>query len=149
MVSMAPVGISVGEVLLWTAFAGFCIFWFVYWRVIFTYTTDVKLASETEHVSEEVAARLMGHMTNLFSALLLFPVSRTGLWVDVFGVPYDRCIKYHRMLGAAVYLFVTLHAWIWWNKWAEELLPSTTCTFRASALPSTTAASSCRSSRGC
>ena len=113
-------GIALGEVLLWAAFLGFCIFWVVYWRVIFTYTADVKLASETVHVQEEIAARLLGHMTNLLSALLLFPVSRTGLWVDVFGVPYDRCIKYHRLLGLLAYVLVTLHAWVWWNKWASE-----------------------------
>ena len=106
--------------LLWAAFLGFCIFWVVYWRVIFTYTTHVKLATVDEHFNEEVAARLVGHMSNLFCSLLLFPVSRTGLWVDVFGVPYDRLIKYHRLLGLIGYVFVTLHAWIWWNKWASE-----------------------------
>ncbi len=113
-------GISVGEVLLSFAFLGFCIFWIVYWRVIFTYTHDVKTATETVHVNDEIAARLLGHMANLFSAVLLFPVSRTGLWVEVFGVPYDRCIKYHRVLGLFAYVFTTLHAWVWWNKWAAE-----------------------------
>jgi hypothetical protein len=35
----------------------------------------------------------MGSVATLFCAVALLPASRTGVWVDVFGVPYDRCIK--------------------------------------------------------
>eukprot|EP00048_Salpingoeca_helianthica_P012115 m.174866 g.174866 ORF g.174866 m.174866 type:complete len:905 (+) comp15329_c1_seq1:85-2799(+) len=115
-----PYGISNGEVVLLAAFGGFFVFWVVYWRIIFDYE-DIKLPKiSVVHVSSELAARNMGHMANLFSALTLFPASRTGLWVDVFGVPYDRCIRYHRLIGTIALVFATIHAIIWWIKWANE-----------------------------
>eukprot|EP00048_Salpingoeca_helianthica_P012119 m.174936 g.174936 ORF g.174936 m.174936 type:complete len:912 (+) comp15329_c1_seq7:84-2819(+) len=115
-----PYGISNGEVALLLAFSGFFVFWVVYWRIIFDYE-DIKLPKiSVVHVSSELAARNMGHMANLFSALTLFPASRTGLWVDVFGVPYDRCIRYHRLIGTIALVFATIHAIIWWIKWANE-----------------------------
>lgn len=77
-------------------------------------------ALSKEHIEPEIAARIMGHITNLFSAFLLLPASRTGLLVDVFAVPYERTIKYHRILGYITFFFMTLHALIWWLKWLEE-----------------------------
>ena len=73
---------------------GMLLFWLLYWRLAFDYTTKVKLVgvNGTDY-NTEVAARLFGHLSNLLSALLLLPVSRTGLWVDIFAVPYDRAIK--------------------------------------------------------
>eukprot|EP00048_Salpingoeca_helianthica_P012116 m.174893 g.174893 ORF g.174893 m.174893 type:complete len:910 (+) comp15329_c1_seq4:2068-4797(+) len=115
-----PYGISNGEVLLMAAFGGFIIFWVVYWRVVFDYTEKKLVEVSIFNVPTEIAARSMGHMTTLFAALALFPASRTGLWVDVFGVPYDRCIRYHRLMGAIALLFVTLHGMVWWVKWLEE-----------------------------
>ena len=40
--------------------------------------------------------------------------------VEVFGVPYERTLKYHRALGMIAYFAVTMHALIWWLKWAAE-----------------------------
>ena len=37
---------------------------------------------------------IMKDMTNLFSALLLFPVSRNSIWVEILGIPFERAIKY-------------------------------------------------------
>ena len=73
-----------------------------------------------QHVEPEIAARILGYITSLFSAFLLLPASRTGLLVDVLAVPYERTIKYHRILGYLTFLFMTLHALIWWCKWLEE-----------------------------
>ena len=72
------------------------------------------------NVDFEIAARLIGHLTNLCASLVMLPVSRSGLWVTVFGISFDKSIKYHRMLGGITYLLVTLHALLWWCKWAAE-----------------------------
>ena len=72
------------------------------------------------HVEVEIAARLCGHMTNLLAGLLLIPASRTGILVEIFAVPYERTLKYHRFLGLMAYITVTLHALIFWIKWAME-----------------------------
>lgn len=106
--------------LLLSAFAGFFVFWVCYWNIVFDYT-EIKLKEESlVHVRTECTARLFGHLATLFSALTLLPASRTGIWVDVFGVPYDRCIRYHRIVGVISVLMVTTHGMIWWCKWAEE-----------------------------
>ena len=72
------------------------------------------------NVGTEIAARCLGHITTIFSALTLFPASRTGLWVDVFGVPYDRTIRYHRIIGTLALIFATSHGLTWWFKWLDE-----------------------------
>ncbi len=166
---------------MWFAGILMVLFWLLYWRLIYTETVEHKVAKVTQNRDAEVAARLFGHLSNLISALLLLPVSRTGIWVDVFAIPYDRAIKYklmgresesvymnmiiyaimpyspqcvgytvypvrhmylppppphthiytltlthnsssryHRILGSLGFLFVTIHAMLWWNIWANE-----------------------------
>ncbi len=86
-------GVSVGEAILWTAFAGFLVFWVYYWRVIFDYSTEkIKRVSKI-HVDAEKTAGNLGELASLFTSLVLFPLSRTSLFVEIFGVPFDRCMK--------------------------------------------------------
>jgi hypothetical protein len=115
-----PYGISFGELILIGAFCLFFIFWVVYWRVVFDYTEEKLKEESVVHVETEIAARNVGHVATLFSSIALFPASRTGLWVDVFGVPYDRCIRYHRIFGTLTMLAATVHGMIWWCKWLDE-----------------------------
>ena len=112
-------GISLGEVLLWCSFLMFVIFWVCYFRVVWSYL-NIKLANEYDQAQTEMAARMLGHMLNLFSAFLLIPASGTGLLVEVFAVPYERTIKYHRILGYITFLLMTSHAMTWWCKWLRE-----------------------------
>ena len=56
-------------------------------------------------------------MTTLSMSLLTFPVVKNSVWESVFGVPFERGLRYHRALGAACWLFVTAHAACWWIKW--------------------------------
>lgn len=115
-----PVGISLGEVLLWATLAGLLIFWVVYWRVVFTYMIDKMRTTTLENFEAEYAGRISGHISSILSGLLLLPASRTGLWVEVFAVPYERMLKYHRILGALAYACVTIHGCAWWSKWWKE-----------------------------
>ena len=114
------VGISFGELILWLVFIALLIFWILYWTIDFTYTERQVEATSQIHVKVEVIARLFGHLNNLFCGLLLLPASRTGLMVELFAVPYERTLKYHRILGIITYFSVTAHAMIWWIKWAVE-----------------------------
>jgi hypothetical protein len=90
-----------------------------YWSIIFTYTEE-KLKRFGESLPTEIAARMMGQIVNLLAALLLLPASRSGLWVSVFGISYERALKYHRILGLLAYVFLTVHGCIWWSKWWRE-----------------------------
>lgn len=113
-------GLAAGEVALWLLFAGFFIFWIHYWTVTFDYMEAKLHRVSIVNVKTEATARLIGHCTTLFSSLLLLPASRTGLWVDVFAIPYERALKYHRILGSITFLSMTLHACTWWGKWWKE-----------------------------
>jgi predicted ferric reductase len=50
----------------------------------------------------------------------LFPASRNSLWESVFGIPFERAIKYHRIVGVLAYLTVTAHMLLWFVKWGKE-----------------------------
>ena len=115
-----PVGVSYGELILWFTFVALLVFWICYWSVDFTYDKTQAVILSEVHVNTEATARLFGHLSNLFCGLLLLPASRTGLMVEIFAVPYERTLKYHRMLGIVTYFSVTIHAFIWWTKWAGE-----------------------------
>ena len=115
-----PLGIALGEAILWASLLALSVFWIVYWRVVFHYMEDKALQKSKENIQAELTARIFGHISSLLSGLVLLPASRTGLWVEVFAVPYERTIKYHRMLGALAYVVVTLHAVVWWCKWWKE-----------------------------
>jgi hypothetical protein len=41
-------------------------------------------------------------------------------WQSVFGVPFERAVKYHRWFGAIAMLAVTIHAATWYIKWLVE-----------------------------
>ena len=114
------VGISFGELLLWLIFTALIIFWICYWNIDFTYTETQVEETSMVHVRAEIIARMFGHLNSLFCGLLLLPASRTGMLVEVFAVPYERTLKYHRILGIVTYISVTIHAVIWWIKWAIE-----------------------------
>ena len=53
-------------------------------------------------------------------SFLMFPVARNSVSESVFGVPFDRAIRYHRMLGAVVWIWVTLHMWLFQIKFIKD-----------------------------
>ena len=47
--------------------------------------------------------------------LVVLPASRTSIWVIVFGIPFERAIKWHRLFGklfiGSVYLHLLVVLW--------------------------------------
>ena len=114
-------GISYGELFLLLVGLSLTIFWSQYWRYNFSYLSYMATAGLTNNYGlEEVTARVAGHMSNLFSSLLILPASRTNLWVQVFGVPFERALNLHKILGVVVYFAVTVHMCTWLDKWNKE-----------------------------
>eukprot|EP00911_Craspedida_sp_UC1_P001887 UC1_evm2s1448 len=70
-----------------------------------------------ENADLQIWARVVGHLATLSMSLLLFPVHRNSLWTAVFGVSFDRAVKYHRAMGVMVWLMTTLHMMLWMGKW--------------------------------
>ena len=67
-------------------------------------------------------ARVVGHLSNLCMAFLTFPVARNSLWEYVFGIPYERAIKYHRLLASLFYVLVTLHMLLFFISFAGRMI---------------------------
>lgn len=114
------VGISLGEVMFWMCVCGFFAYWVHYWVEVFPHTIARLRTSSKENIYIEHTARICGDITVFFASFVMLPVSRTGIWVDVFGIPYERAIKYHRIFGGLTYAMVTVHACVFWGKWWTE-----------------------------
>lgn len=105
-----PEGVTAGEALVLSVGAFLYVYWVWFWGG-WGYTRIVtEVASMNDRFpNTHVAARVMGHLTTLTMSFLTFPVARNSVWESVFGVPFDRAIKYHRALGTLCWLLVTGH----------------------------------------
>eukprot|EP01119_Soliformovum_irregulare_P000557 TRINITY_DN1038_c0_g5_i2.p1 TRINITY_DN1038_c0_g5~~TRINITY_DN1038_c0_g5_i2.p1 ORF type:complete len:1060 (-),score=280.60 TRINITY_DN1038_c0_g5_i2:117-3200(-) len=68
----------------------------------------------------ERAARTAGHCSNLLFALLFMPVSRNSIWVQLFNVPWERALKYHRWLGVMTFTSMSVHLFLWSSIWWQN-----------------------------
>lgn len=101
---------TVGELIVLIAFILFQVGWFIF----FFYLTGTY-SSGLRNV-----ARAVGHFNDLCISLLVLPVARNSIWSTVYGIPYERAIRYHRYLGRATFFYVTLHMLCWWISWLVE-----------------------------
>lgn len=113
-------GVSSGEVGLITSLVGLTAYWLYYWAVRYDRIRIETATMNDPYPAAQNAARVLGHMTSLFMSLSTFPAARGGALESLFGVPFDRGIKYHRALGRMVWLCVTAHMVVWQAKWAAE-----------------------------
>ena len=88
---------------------GLIVFWFWYFTIKYTRIQGLELS--------ERAARGLGHVANLSMSLLLFPVTRNSIWEHVFGVPFERAIKYHRWAGVFFFIANAAHGIAWSVNW--------------------------------
>lgn len=132
--------VAVGELLLLATVAGLLIFEGTYWAII---VPRIGAATDEEVASAQTAgggggaagsslaaaralaqlgaaARVAGRLTSLLVALTLLPAPASSVWEAALGVPFARALLYHRALGRAAWLAVTVHAALWWAKWAVE-----------------------------
>jgi predicted ferric reductase len=116
-----PQGATFGEMLILCVGATLYIYWVYYWRYKYTrIQSEATSEGETIYWALNVWARVMGHMTTLTMSFLTYPIARNSVWESVFGIPFDRAIKYHRVLGRLCWLFVTTHLLLWFVKWGLE-----------------------------
>lgn len=104
---------SVGELLFVLSCIGVGIWWFWWW-----YSGYGRIAQITDTL--ERLARVLGHMCNYFAAVLLFPITRNSIWVEILGIPFERAVKYHRWAGLVTFIALTGHMLVWWIKWSMD-----------------------------
>jgi hypothetical protein len=107
-------GATVGELLATAAVASLFAFWFWYWS-----TGNIRVSQDINGVGTRWP-RTLGHMTTLSMSLLTFPVTRNSILTAAFGIPFERSVKFHRMLGRVCWVLVTLHMVLWQVKWIQE-----------------------------
>jgi predicted ferric reductase len=110
---------SVGELFLLGAYLSLVGYWVHYWRWGYQRIQD----NATEDVGEEAAhawARALGHVSTLFLCFALLPLARGSVWEAVFGVPYERALRFHRANGVLFWVAVTAHGGVWAAKWARQ-----------------------------
>ena len=60
-------------------------------------------------------ANTLGQLASTLCFLVVLPASRTSIWVIVFGIPFERAIKWHRLFGklfiGSVYLHLLVVLW--------------------------------------
>ena len=54
-------------------------------------------------------ANTLGQLASTLCFLVVLPASRTSVWVLVFGIPFERAIKWHRLFGKLFIISVYLH----------------------------------------
>lgn len=112
---------SRGEVLFVLAWLGMAAGWLAFWC---NFSNIAHQARKDSHKDWQIAARVLGHMANFFIAWALLPLAKDGWMVTVFGIPWERGIKYHRAAGVLGWAVVGAHMLTWWIKWGMQgLLP--------------------------
>ncbi|RYG51974.1 hypothetical protein EON67_02255, partial [archaeon] len=115
-----PHGMCVGEASVLAVVAALYVYWFWYWSFGYPRIAQEAAGMLDRNPTLQTAARVLGHMTTLTMSLLTFPMARNSVWESVFGMPFERAVKYHRALGRLTWLLVTLHMVLWDIKWAKE-----------------------------
>eukprot|EP00455_Lapot_gusevi_P040909 TRINITY_DN4681_c0_g1_i1.p1 TRINITY_DN4681_c0_g1~~TRINITY_DN4681_c0_g1_i1.p1 ORF type:complete len:591 (+),score=160.58 TRINITY_DN4681_c0_g1_i1:377-2149(+) len=115
-----PHGACVGELLLLVLVLGLYVFWSVFWPYFVYNRMKSEDQLNDDYLAMHVAARVLGHVSTLSMSLAILPVARNSLWENVFGVPVERMIKYHRVLAGIAYLAITAHTAVWLIKWALQ-----------------------------
>eukprot|EP00049_Salpingoeca_infusionum_P012255 m.221916 g.221916 ORF g.221916 m.221916 type:complete len:800 (-) comp15134_c0_seq9:3616-6015(-) len=138
-----PHALTVGETVLLLAVAGIYGYWLWFWSTGYnriwneTQQSSAMPASccnddnplspdgkcyfpADPHARTQQWARVLGHMTSLTMYFLILPATRNSIWVHIFGIPFDRAIKYHRALGVLTWVLVTSHMLLWWIKWGMD-----------------------------
>ena len=113
-------GITRGELIGVGAVISLFIYWIDYFGRRYTRISVETLAMEDPYPSTQIAARVLGHLTTLAMSFVLFPVTHNSVWEAALGIPFERAVKYHRVMGRLVWLLVTLHMLLWQGKWARE-----------------------------
>lgn len=118
IVSLWPYGICIGEIFLVTVILGLEAYWFWYWSDGWKYRSKTVYNDGGEEIQKY--ARVMGEMAILTMSFLTVPVTKNNIWESVFGVPFDRAVRYHRTLGALAWVQITLHMVLFQILWIKN-----------------------------
>ncbi|KAJ3021200.1 hypothetical protein HKX48_009035 [Thoreauomyces humboldtii] len=102
--------VTLGQAVFWTAFIAFCVAAGAALLVGYfgTYHQPTPQFRRGDAPTNDSATTL-GSIGTLLAMLALFPVSRNGLLLFLFNLPFERAINYHRYIAYASILMLGIH----------------------------------------
>lgn len=76
---------------------------------VVTFTAFVVLQTASSAWSTQAWLLACGTASSMLGALVTLPATRTGIWVTLFGISFERAIQFHRILARVFVLFVLVH----------------------------------------
>ena len=67
-------------------------------------------------------ANTLGQLAGTLCFLVVLPASRSAMWVWVFGIPFERAIKWHRLFGKLFVISTYLHLFFILLKYGPRML---------------------------
>jgi len=119
-INLFPHGASIGELLVLSLVVGLHAYWLYFWGFHYDRFKNEAVSMQEKDINWQCWARAFGHFTTLAMSFVLFPVARNSVWESVFGMPFERFVKYHRALGRWTWMLVTTHMALWQTKWMYE-----------------------------
>src|SRR3989338_6730676 len=110
---------SLGELLIIFSFFGLTCWWIWYWSTGYVDPIGNEMGRISQLPMLERTGRTIGHLNSQFISFLMFPIARNSVWQYIFGISYERAIRYHRFLGVLTVLSTSLHMWVWWASWSS------------------------------
>ena len=110
---------TLGELLISASFFGLVAWWTWYWSTGYVDPEGREIGRIGQLSELERTARTLGHLNNLFISFLLFPITRNSIWQYIFGISYERALRFHRFIGVLTVLSTSLHMWVWWAYWSN------------------------------
>lgn len=89
--------------------------WYIVFNVVFFTFWWSKVKD-----GDDPIPRSLGHLNDLNISLLLFPVARNSVWSSLFGISFERAIKFHRWIARVMFTFITCHMLGWWISWWKK-----------------------------
>lgn len=101
---------GIGELLLVALYIGFSVWHLLWWQ-------RDALIQAISNTRLESFARALGHTNQVTLAVLLLPTTRNSIWLPLFGIPFERAVRYHRWLGRILFMGVLAHMATWMGVW--------------------------------
>jgi predicted ferric reductase len=71
------------------------------------------------------AANTLGQLAGTLCFLVVLPASRGAIWIWIFGIPFERAIKWHRLFGKLFVVATYLHVIVILLRYGPRMLADT------------------------
>ena len=95
---------NVGEILVISMVICLNLFYFIYY---------INSAAYDGADAGERYAKTVGHLNDLWFALVFLPNSKHGIWETILNRSFDENMKFHRWAGYGAFFWVSVHFTIW------------------------------------